>query len=261
MRADLAWQVMGIAVCALLAGGPAAAQEEGAVDEELARETGSEATSESEASGTGKTLQERIRAVSRRAFLKAGRFELEPNVGITTNDPFFRSWAFGGRVAYHLSEEFAIDVGGAYAPILQQLAIFQASNVEPDALADDIANKINTNSLVAYGDAGITFSPFYGKVALASEFVGHFDAFVSTGVGVVVDTSPQAIHPAFQLGVGTRFYLSRFIAARIDLRNYLYPTDFTGNLTLANQLLLNAGLSFYFPLDFDYSQETLGAKG
>jgi outer membrane beta-barrel protein len=261
MGARAAWQVTGIAVLVLLGASRADAQTDGKVDEDLQRETVSEVSSDSEASGTGKTLQERIRAVSRRTFLKAGRFELQPNVGITTNDPFFRAWAFGGRAGWHLSEEFAIEVGGAYAPILQQLEIFQVSNVDPDQVANDIRNKLNTSSLIAYGDAGITFSPFYGKVALASELVGHFDVFLSTGVGVVVDTAPNPIHPAFELGVGTRFFLNRFLALRMDLRNYLYPTDATGELTIGNMLLLNAGVSIYFPLDFDYARETLGAKG
>ena len=93
--------------------GPAAAQK--TPDADLAKEQSSTATTTAADTGTGKTLQERIRAVSRRAFLKAGRFEFTPGVGFSADDPFFRSWTVGARGAWHFSEEFALDFGGAGA--------------------------------------------------------------------------------------------------------------------------------------------------
>jgi outer membrane beta-barrel protein len=253
----LAWALVG--AVGVLASSTASAQQAAPAtgDADLQREGEGQGAQQNVDAGTGKTLQERIRAVSRRTFLKADRFELAPQAGITTNDPFFRSWAFGARGAWHFSEEFALDFGGAYAPIQEQLDIFRALNVDP---ADLDLKQVATTSLTAYVDAGVTFSPFYGKVALASELVGHFDAFISAGLAAVIDNAPQPVHPGLELGIGSRLYLNRWLALRADVRNYLYPGDINGELAFGNLLLLNLGAAIYFPLDFDYSAETLGAK-
>jgi outer membrane beta-barrel protein len=229
-------------------------------DADLAKEQSTARATTAGDGGTGKTLQERIRAVSRRAFLKAGRFELTPGIGFSADDPFFRSWTVGARGAWHFSEEFALDFGGAGAIFQEQQDIFRAINVDPADLANDIKTRLSDDSLLAYVDAGVTFSPLYGKVALASEFVGHFDVFVSAGVAGVVDTTP-AFSPGLELGLGSRLYLNRFLAARVDVRNYSYAAGLGGQVAINNLLILNLGLAIYFPLDFDYSAETLGAKG
>jgi outer membrane beta-barrel protein len=251
----LAWALVGAVV--MWTSTAARAQAAAAGDADLQKESEGQSAQQNVDAGTGKTLQERIRAVSRRTFLKADRFELAPQAGISTNDPFFRSWAFGARGAWHFSEEFALDFGGAYAPIQEQLDIFRALNVDP---ADLDLKQVATTSLTAYVDAGVTFSPFYGKVALASELVGHFDAFVSVGAALVVDTAPQPLHPGLEIGLGSRLYLNRWLALRTDVRSYLYPADINGELAFGNLLMLNLGAAIYFPLDFDYSAETLGAK-
>ena len=209
------WQV--IAVAAAMVGAPSLQAQKGA-DADLTEEAEASTSSENVDAGTGKTLQERIRAVSRRAFLKADRFELTPHAGLTTNDPFFQSWAFGARGAWHFTEEFALDFGGAYAPIQVPQEIFRVLNADPADLADDVA-KLSAAQLVAYADAGVTFSPFYGKAALASEFVSHFDVFISAGLAAVIDNSPQVFHPGLEVGIGARVYLNRFLAARVEVRD------------------------------------------
>ena len=251
----LAWGLMAI----LSSASARAADDTVAVDTDLQKEAQGQGEQQNVDAGTGKTLQERIRAVSRRTFLKANRFELAPQVGISTNDPFFRAWAFGTRGSWHFSEEFSLDFGGSYAALQEQLDIFRALNVDPKDL--DLS-RVATTSLVGYGDAGVTFSPFYGKVALASEFVGHFDTFISTGAGVVVDgdLSNPAVHPSLEVGLGSRLFVNRWLSVRADVRDYLYPSDINGELAFGSLLMLNVGVGIFFPLDFDYSAETLGAK-
>lgn len=228
-------------------------------DADLTEESGDATSRAAGDTGTGKTLQERIRAVSRRSFLKANRFELTPVAGFSADDPFFRSWTVGARGAWHFSEEFALDFGGAGAVFQEQQDIFRALNVEPDEISEEIKNRLANDSLLAYIDAGVIFSPFYGKVALASEFVSHFDVFVSAGAAAIIDSAPS-VSPGLQLGGGARFFFSRFLAARVDVRNYVYASNFAGPIAINNLLMLNFGLALYFPLDFDYSAETLGAK-
>lgn len=222
-------------------------------DRDLAKE-GEETAEEAEDGSTGKTLQERIRAVSRRVFLKRQRFELVPLFGFSTNDPLNRAWSFGGRGSWHFNEELAIDVGGAggFNQQLQDLRI-----LNPDELEDFPTG----TPQLGYADVGVTFSPFYGKLALMAEQVAHFDGFVSGGLGAVFDASPEVVHPAVELGLGTRIFLSRWLTFRADLRNYTYPSNVNGKLTFPSVLMLTLGAGIHFPLDFDYSTEIIGGKG
>jgi outer membrane beta-barrel protein len=221
-------------------------------DLEAAKQTAVAQTSIADVT-TGKPLDERIRAVSRRTFLKADRFEIEPLVSISLSDPFFRSWGAGLRGSYHLSEEFAIDIGGAYSFYQQELNAFRV-------IADGIVTAPKAVSLTAVVDGGVTFSPIYGKVGIASEYVLHFDTYASAGLAAIVDTNvSSSFHPGAEIGIGSRVFLNRFLAIRLDVRDYLYPTSFD-RFEIANSFVLNAGLSIYFPLDFDYAAETLGAQ-
>ena len=126
--------------------------------------------------GIGLTLQDRIKAVSRKTFLKDFRFEADVMGGVTTNDAF------------------SLDVGGAgnlFSESLESVRLLKQGNLlVPDESA-----------LLGYADGGITFAPVYGKVALMSELIIHFDAFVSGGVGAVFDTGASPAHPAMEVGV------------------------------------------------------------
>jgi outer membrane beta-barrel protein len=200
--------------------------------------------------GIDLTLQDRIKAVARKTFVKTGRFELQPSVMVTVNDAFFRSFAAAGRVSWHLNEAFALEIGGAYIPpfIVQEL--------EPvDLLREQLA-LINLNDEVfALADVGVTFSPLYGKVAVLGDGIIQFDGFLSAGVGATFDNGADIVHPTMDIGVGARVFLTRWLVVRGDLRDYIYPQEKLGISTLQNLLFVSVGLGFYFPLDFEYQFE------
>ncbi len=218
-------------------------------DSELAAESTDQgkATSESDL-GTGLTLQQRIRAVSRHVFLKGGRFELEPFGGISTNEAFYRRWMAGARASYHFNDAFAIDIGGAGVLLDEYLDPAPILGQPPSQLAD-------AAKMYGYADAGVTFAPLYGKTAVMAEWVVHFDAFVSGGVGATFDATAPIVHPAMQLGIGGRIFLTRWLVLRGDLRDYVYPQDRGQGIKVQNALLLNLGLGFFFPFDFEYDYE------
>lgn len=200
--------------------------------------------------GIDLTLQDRIKAVSRKTFLKTGRFELTPSAMMTVNDPFYRTIALGGRVAWHVNEAFALEVGGAYVPP------FFIQELEPVDLVREELTLINAdNDVVGLADVGVTFSPLYGKVALLGDSIIHFDGFISSGVGVTFDDGADLFHPTMNIGVGGRIFLNRWLVIRADVRDYVYPQDKGFVSTLQNLLFVGVGLGIYFPLDFDYQFE------
>lgn len=224
-----------------------------------------EAQSEEEISdeGIGLTLQDRIRAVSRKIFIKEGRFELAPFGGVTTNDAFFRRWTVGARASYHIFDSLSIDAGGAVNVFSETLPSVRIVGQGLGAIPDEAA-------LFGYGDIGATFSPIYGKFSLMSEWIVHFDTFVSGGVGLTVDSNRYTflgqqlpdlvpgINPAAEVGFGGRVFLLRWLVLRVDFRDYIYPQYRSNISTLQNLFFVNVGLGFYFPFDFEY--ENTAAK-
>lgn len=205
--------------------------------------------------GIDLTLQDRIKAVHRKVFLKEGRFELQPAVAATTNDPFFRTWSIAARGSYHLNDAFSLELGGAYVPP------FFIEELPPLDFLREQASLINADAkLLGIADAGITFSPVYGKIAILSDAIIHFDAFVAAGGGVVFDTNADFAHPTMDVGAGLRVFLLRWLVVRADLRDYVYPQDRSGISTLQNLLVFSLGVGFFFPFDFDYRYEAAKVK-
>lgn len=250
---------------ALLSAAPVAAQEDdagGAVqgsaaassDSDLAAE-GESAVDGEEVAGTGLTLAERIRAVSRPVFRKQGRFELAPLAGVSVSDSFFRRWTVGTRASYHLVDSFSIDVGGAWNAWSEPLeaAVFIGT---PEAV---VVN--DPSPLLGYADAGVTFDPFYGKVALMSEWIVHFDTYLSAGGGAMFTATPSVVHPALEVGGGARVFLTPWLAVRADLRDYFYPADFGDGVRLQSLFLVTLGVGFYFPFTFDDDQDVVKIAG
>jgi outer membrane beta-barrel protein len=213
---------------------------------ESAPESGRTATDE----GIDLTLQDRIKAVARKTFLKAGRFELDPMAQVTVNDAFFRTWTVGGRLAWHINDAFALEVGGGWVPpgFSQRL--------EPAELLKEKLALINIdNTLVGMADIGLTFSPLYGKVAVFGDGIVNFDGFVSGSVGATFDNGADVFHPAMTIGVGARVFLTRWLVLRGDLRDTLYPQEKANISTLQNLVFVGLGVGFYLPPDFDYQYE------
>ena len=199
--------------------------------------------------------QDRIKAVSRKVFLKEGRFELEPAVAVTTNDPFFRTWSIAGRASYNLNDAFAFEAGGAY------VAPFFVEKLPPLDVLRVSAHLINADAkLLGLADAGVTFSPVYGKLAILSDAIIHFDAFAIAGGGAVFDTNKDFVHPTMDIGAGLRVFLLRWLVVRADLRDYVYPQDRASISTLQNLLMFSLGVGFYFPFDFEYRYEAAKVK-
>jgi outer membrane beta-barrel protein len=225
---------------------PVAPTETGLETETPAPTTGKSATDE----GIDLTLNDRIKALARKTFLKAERFELTPQIGFTVNDPFIRTWTGNLRLAYHLNDAFAIEIGGGYTPT------FGWQRLDPTDQLRRQVSLINADAQFAgLLDIGMTFSPMYGKFALFGDNIVYFDAFVSGGVGATIDLGDSLAHPAVDIGFGARIFVTKWLVLRGDLRDYLYSQDRKGISTLQNLMFVNLGVGIYFPFDFTYKYE------
>ncbi|HZZ84940.1 MAG TPA: outer membrane beta-barrel domain-containing protein [Anaeromyxobacteraceae bacterium] len=208
-------------------------------------------------------FENRIPPVAGQLYGKAGRFELSPMTQLSLNDAFFSKYLFGARLGYHFSEELGLSGAFAAGPsVATSSTTVCPSNAGCRAATDAELYQVpgHVNWLAG---VEVAFSPIYGKLNLFAEQVIHFDLSLLAGADYVayrrvLDPTTAASTAAAggsppsdsalggHLGLGARVFLSRAVALRLELKDYLYRMPVQGRTDLQSQLLTELGLSFFF---------------
>lgn len=191
-----------------------------------------------------KKLSDRVKAVQRKAFLKKHRLEVFPHFAVDLNDAFFTHLIVGGAVGFHLADSLSLEArGGVVVGSVEQSAI-RFVRTETGSLLD------NPPEFKWHADLDLLWAPLYGKLSLFSEGILHFDTYVTLGPGVFA--TDAAVNPAVNVGIGQRYFLTDWLVARIELRDYIFLDSRDGESDLQNLLILGFALSGFFPTSFDY---------
>lgn len=230
--------VMGISV-------PAWAQEDAAAGTDAdAAEEGQRTAGIDDETEEGQKLRDRIKSVQRKVFIKKARWELYPLVSFTLNDPFFQNVLVGGSLSYHLSDAFSLEAGGAYVVARTESSVVQFIRRETDSLLED------PPQLEYKADLNFVWAPIYGKFSLFGDAIIHFDTYLTLGGGVFgTDLQPN---PAANVGVGTRLFLTKWLAIRTEFRNYFFAEERAGESDLQTPAFLGASLALFLPPKFEY---------
>jgi outer membrane beta-barrel protein len=204
----------------------------------------------------------KIPPVSGQLYRKAGRFEATATGNLSLNDAFFRKYFGGVKLGYHLAESLSVAVHGAGG-----LAVKSGSAVRCSASGCSDATETMLRQVPGrirwLAGAEVAWSPIYGKLNFFSEQVAHFDLSVFGGPDVIAydevlhaDEADAGRSPGMattfggHLGVGVRVFFTPAVAARLELKDYLYsvqvPNVGSGG-DLQNQLFAELGLSFFLP--------------
>jgi outer membrane beta-barrel protein len=189
-------------------------------------------------------LEDRVKAVQKKVYLKKGRFELSPMVGLSVNDPYYSKYALTGLVAYYLADTVAVAGRFSY------LSVVATDDVRTAKHAFQSRIFVSIPKWIATGD--VLWSPIYGKVTIFNTIL-HFDAYLLGGMGTVyTETSVlpnRGPNIAFDLGVGAKFVAKDYLAVNAALINTSYvdiPTGTTEAIT-QNVMTLNVGVSLFVP--------------
>jgi outer membrane beta-barrel protein len=201
-----------------------------------------------------------IQTFQRKTFLKIGRYELTPQLGFVTNDPFVNRYLGSLGFGYHVTEIFGIEltVTGSpdfgesdWKPITKQ--IIENNGVTPDI-----------SKIQFYASGNFQFSPIYGKVAVGSGRIIIFDVFGVFGTGAVntsddlkalqKENDPAAtatasqFHPTLNYGGGARVIFGETFAIRFEGRglSYIEVLEST-TLEMKNNFTILGGISLFFP--------------
>ena len=214
--------------------------------------------------------------------LKTKRVDLQPQVGISVNDPYVRQFTFGAEISYWLTNRMALSILGS-GQVANRTPRYDNIKVQEGLL-------LTANKILWQAGLGFSYNPFYGKIAIFNRFLLHWEGFFQIGGGVMqTEVIPrfEAIHEPFknftgggEFTIGARFYLPKvnFMSVNAGVRTWVYPDKLEpqqrgfdpdkGDLPeldppdaakaeAAWQVQFNTtiflGFSFYLPSDFEYS--------
>lgn len=195
-----------------------------------------------------------IHVVQPKPVLQKGRFAVTPRVGMTVNDALYRNFKVGASANYHLTERFYL--GGLFQwynfgdLIGGETEVSRTVNAETGAAVD--APYLNWAA-----GAEVGFVPLYGKFALLNRGILFYDVSLTAG-GVFAEaaslnSAAGAGGPGGTVSLSTRLFLNDWMAVNLELRDIIYTQS--GNLS--HSVTLGAGMSFYLPTAFEYSERTL----
>lgn len=156
-------------------------------------------------------------AVKSRLVPTAGRVELGLAAGFAMNEPFFNSSRFGGHLAYHLNETHGILLQGQmYSEGLGTNGENLANTDLNDSPSGETFVRMQFAPQPKYHFlANYQITPYYGKISVFKDFVMNLSLYGLFGLGVI-DIGGETT-PAFNIGMGQKFYFSKNWGIRADL--------------------------------------------
>jgi outer membrane beta-barrel protein len=148
---------------------------------------------------------------------------------------------------YYLNEQMAIGLRGTYTLNTETRAF--NSVIQDYQLFPQVSRPIWSSSL------NFQYTPLYGKFSLFQTWIFPWELSARGGVGWIQTFIDG--HVLVTLGATQQFFLNRWLAFNIDLDYQLFQevTSLESDEgTLLSNLVLGAGVSIYFPLDFEYKE-------
>ncbi len=207
-------------------------------------------------------FENKVKPVSGQLYTKAGKLELTlPTGQLSLMDAFFSKYMVGAKLGYHFNEYLSLGVTGVYGTT-NPTGSTSVCRGNEGCQAASAAQLYQVPGLIKWiGGAEVAFSPVYGKLNVFAEKAVHFDLSILAGADVVSYRDVLSANQASagtvpgdvkalggHVGLGTRVFLSRLLALRIELRDVIYSVSSLPTGKLQNQLFAEVGLSFLFPL-------------
>ncbi len=190
--------------------------------------------------------------VQNRLFSKANRLALTLNYGMFTNDPFSVGPTYGVGLNYFFSERYGME--------LTYSKTDSKDNDSTQYIKTNQGSAPDHNKMTGYYGVGFNWVPFYAKMSFLNSSILYFDMSFTPGVGIMqysqqrADGNVDKTAPAVSLAVTQHFFLTKWLALRLDYKNFWSNQDVvtykvnnrTSTTKLQNDSLLMGGFTFYF---------------
>jgi outer membrane beta-barrel protein len=176
----------------------------------------------------------RRKGVQRRDFLKKHRFELSGLGGFYASDALSSTYSYGGALAFYPSEDFGMEVLVTRMPMQFRLE---------EAFTSFDQQTHFTPTIAWQGIFSLLWSPIHAKFKFSDTTIIHSDLFVVAGAGRTSDATVLGL--TWEAGLGAKLYFNRFLAFRLDLRDFLLPQEVLGRGRITNNVTILAGFSLW----------------
>lgn len=174
------------------------------------------------------------KGVQKRDFLKRRRAEITAHGGFFAGDLLSSTYLYGGSIAFYLTEDLGIEASlsvakfslGVEAPLSN---FFQGQRF------------VAGNAFIVV--ANLVWSPVHLKIRASEHAILHGDLVFTLGAGDTVHDTVQGI--TVDAGLGIKFYLTRFLSLRFDVRDYLMVQEAISIQRVVNNVVGTVGLSFW----------------
>jgi outer membrane beta-barrel protein len=220
--------------------------------------------------------QHPIWAVQQVYALRARRFDFQPTFGFSLNDPYVQHQSINLALSYYITEVLAAGISfNWYGGLGKETDLnFSASRATHQIIP---INEYNLGAQINF-----TYVPIYGKFAMFKQWILHWDVWVIGGGGFIFTRPIPVIDPdyrtfdykikfCFNVGIGGRLFLTRFLAIALELRDYIFPEELENRTTytdpddrkdkkkwvdsdykLTNNVMLQLGVTLFLPFTFEY---------
>jgi outer membrane beta-barrel protein len=169
-------------------------------------------------------------AVKNRTVVTSGRFEVGGQAGYNLTEAFFQPLSIAGTATYHINEEHGINFfGSSFISGVTQYT--NDLNPPPGSTQNLNLQYAPRPKWMVLGN--YQYTGFYGKLSLTKNYIMNLSLYGLAGIGAIY--IGDKAFPVASFGLGQKFYLSRQLALRFDLRALLYqgPNVLSKNLSQA----------------------------
>lgn len=218
-------------------------------------------------------LHEQMYAVQQIYALRYHRIETQLSWAFTLNDQFVAHPGPTLAANYYITNVLAIGVNGGY----------HFNSDQPFNATTRRAARVAVPLTEYQWDAALNFTyvPMYGKFAGFGDFIFHYDAYVVGGLGAVSTRPIAVVDPdnrtfkyepklAFNAGIGVRVFFNRWLAAVLEVRDYIFPDKLEslsidpnpakrsdegtwyGDSKITNNVQAQVGIAVFLPATWEY---------
>jgi len=220
---------------------------------------------------------EEIYAVQQIYALRINRVELMPSIAQSMNDPFVSHTGVGLGLNYWFTNVLAVGLNFIWYEGLESESDLNFFVRRSTRLA------VPVNGYQFLANLNFTYVPIYGKFAMFNEFIFQYDAYIVGGIGLMRTRPIPVVDPvvrefdfgeriSFNVGIGLRVFVTRWLAVFAELRDYMYletlenlnvgfgadrnnpETWVQSSPAFVNNVTAQIGLAIFVPFDFSYNQ-------
>ena len=182
----------------------------------------------------------RYRGVQERLFQKAGRHELSFMGGLYSADLMSSDYLLQGAYTFHVTEELGLEASFAHTNADSEIVRIIESDRGVSLLREATPVYIYQGHLL--------WSIAYGKMRWFGGAISRFDFHLALGGAVTDNQTARGL--TFSGGLGFKFYMLKWLALRLDVRDQVLQQEVLGDSVIVNNVAATLGLSVFFPFGF-----------